>query len=100
MDDLGKAFRTYNNKRYIELKLDFEAQLVAALMVETNTLVSIKTAAKLCSISRQEIDRRINKGTFPAPTALSGEDNAMRKAFRLRDIQNWIEAPAEYSAPE
>ena len=99
MDELGKTFASNSKKRHVEDNIYFEAQLVAALMVETNALVPIKTASKLCSLSRQEIDRRIHKGTFPAPKVLSSEDNAIRKAFRLRDLQNWIDAPADYRSP-
>ena len=99
MDELGKAFASNSSKRHIEDGIYFEAQLVAALMVETIALIPIKTASKLCSLSRQEIDRRIHKGTFPAPKVLSSEDNAIRKAFRLHNLQNWINAPADYRSP-
>lgn len=100
MDDLGKEFTNNSNKINIDENIYFEAQLVAALMVETNALIPIKTASKLCSLSRQEIDRRIQRGTFPEPRVLSSEDNAIRKAFRLHDLQNWIDAPADYRSPQ
>lgn len=83
MDELRKAFANNSNKRHVEDNIYFEAQLVAALMVETNALVPIKTASRLCSLSRQEIDRRIHKGTFPAPQVLSSENNAIRKATSI-----------------
>jgi len=81
-----------------EVTLDFDAQVLAALMLQSNALVSIKMATRLCSISRQEIDRRIHTGTFPAPLKLSGEQKSIRKAFRILDIQDWLKNPAEYVA--
>jgi len=77
----------------------FEAQLVASLMIQSNAFISIKTAAKLCSISRQTIDRRIHQGTFPVPEKLSSEDKAIRKAFRIKDIQQWLNSPLRYQGP-
>lgn len=99
MKELGSAFSNISSNRNIDDNISFEAQIVAALMVETNAFIPIKTAAKLCSLSRQEIDRRVRIGTFPEPQVLSSEDNAMRKAFRLHDLQSWIDAPTEYRSP-
>lgn len=76
--------------------VNFKAQLVAALMIQSNALISIKTAELLCSISRQEIDRRVHSGSFPKPEKLSSEDKATRKAFRLNDIQSWLKSPTTY----
>lgn len=77
-------------------KPEFEVQLTVALMLQTNALVSIKTVTKLCSLSRQEIDRRVYNGTFPKPQKLSKQDNAIRKVFRLHDIQVWLDDPHNY----
>ncbi|MEK7995029.1 MAG: hypothetical protein AAB403_14580, partial [Planctomycetota bacterium] len=41
------------------IKSEFEAQVTAALMIQSNALIPIKLAVKLCGISRQEINRRI-----------------------------------------
>lgn len=79
-----------------DLKSEFEAQVLASLMIQSNALVSVKTASKLCSLSRQEIDRRVHKGTFPVPEKLSARENSIRKAFRIRDIQEWLANPTEY----
>lgn len=96
MDDnknvLTNSFAQSNQRE----KSDFEAQLMASLMIQSNALVSIKTATILCSISRQEIDRRIHKGTFPTPEKLSSESNAIRKAFRINDIQSWLKEPSKF----
>lgn len=96
MDDTRKTLSKSFSLARKNGDLDFEAQLVASLMIQSNALVSIKTATMLCSISRQEIDRRIHKGTFPAPEKLSSEEKAVRKAFRIGDIQEWLSSPSEY----
>ncbi len=78
------------------IKEDFEAQVTAALMIQSNALIPIKLAVKLCGISRQEINRRIARGTFPKPHKLSRRKNAIRKAFYLKDLHEWIKNPHMY----
>ncbi|MBT2970519.1 MAG: AlpA family phage regulatory protein [Candidatus Thiodiazotropha sp. (ex Ctena orbiculata)] len=78
------------------LKDDFEAQVTAALMIQSNALIPIKLAVRLCGISRQEINRRIARGTFPKPRKLSGRRNSIRKAFYLKDLHEWIKNPHMY----
>ncbi len=84
---------TFNDK---SIKADFEAQVTAALMIQSNALIPIKLAVKLCGISRQEINRRIARGTFPKPRKLSRRSNAIRKAFHLKDLHEWIKNPHMY----
>jgi predicted DNA-binding transcriptional regulator AlpA len=84
----------------LSIRATFEAQVTAALMIQTNALIPVKLAARLCGISRQEIDRRIHNGTFPKPHKLSGKRSAMRKAFYLRDIHDWIRDPTNYRRVE
>lgn len=78
------------------IKADFDAQVTAALMIQSNALIPIKLAARLCGISRQEIDRRVHNGTFPKPTKLSGRKRSMRKAFYLKELHDWIKDPRAY----
>ncbi|MCA9944522.1 MAG: AlpA family phage regulatory protein [Anaerolineales bacterium] len=78
------------------LKVDYEAQVTAALMIQSNALIPIKLAVKLCGISRQEISRRIARGTFPKAHKLSRRANATRIAFYLTDLQEWIKSPQTY----
>lgn len=82
------------------IRANFEAQVTAALMIQSNALIPVKLAARLCGISRQEIDRRIHNGTFPKPRKLSGRKRSMRKAFYLKDIHDWIKDPQGYRCPE
>ncbi|GAB6906270.1 hypothetical protein JCM12296A_21050 [Desulfosarcina cetonica] len=80
----------------ISIKKDFEAEVTAALMIQSNALIPIKLAVRLCGISRQEINRRIARGTFPKPYKLSNRNNAIRKAFYLKDLHEWIKSPHTY----
>ncbi len=78
------------------LKKTFEAEVTAALMIQSNALIPIKLAVRLCGISRQEIRRRIACGTFPKAKILSSHKKAKRKAFYLKDIHEWIKSPHTY----
>jgi len=78
------------------LKKTFEAEVTAALMIQSNALIPIKLAVRLCGISRQEISRRITRGSFPKAHKLSGHKNSVRKAFYLKDIHEWIKSPHTY----
>ncbi len=78
------------------LKKTFEAEVTAALMIQSNALIPIKLAVRICGISRQEIRRRIARGTFPKPRILSSHKKAKRKAFYLKDIHEWIKSPHTY----
>jgi len=86
--------------RDLSLKEKFEAEVTASLMIKSNALIPIKLVVKLSSISRQEIDRRVHRGTFPKPTKLSSNKKSMRKAFYLNDIHEWIENPHMYRQPK
>lgn len=97
MKDLKESLKHSFTHSGENLSLSFDAQLLAALMLQSNALISIKMATKLCSISRQEIDRRIHNGTFPLPFKLSGEERSIRKAFRIRDIETWLDSPTKYT---
>ena len=78
------------------IKADFEAQVTAALMIQSNALIPIKLAVKLCGLSRQEINRRINNGTFPKPRKLSRRGKFIREAFYFNDLHDWIKNPHMY----
>lgn len=42
------------------IKVDFEAQATAAQMIQSNALIPLKLAARLCCIPKQEILKRID----------------------------------------
>ncbi|MGH1375938.1 MAG: helix-turn-helix transcriptional regulator [Alphaproteobacteria bacterium] len=78
------------------IKKNFEAQVTAALMIQSNALIPFKLAVRLCGRSRQEISRRIERGTFPKPRKLSRRSNSVRVAFYLKEIHEWINSPHTY----
>ena len=78
------------------IKADFEAQVTAALINQSNALIPIGLAVRLCGISRREINRLVARGTFPKPYRLSKRRNASRKAFYLKDLHDWIKNPHTY----
>ncbi|MGH1378974.1 MAG: helix-turn-helix transcriptional regulator [Alphaproteobacteria bacterium] len=82
------------------IKNEFEAQVAAALMIQSNALIPIKLAARLCGLSRQEINRRIARRTFPKPHKLSSRKKSIRKAFYLLDLHEWIKNPHSYLQSE
>lgn len=84
----------------LSLKETFEAEVTAALMIKSNALIPIKLVARLCGMSRTEIDRRVYKGTFPKPTKLSSCRKSTRKAFYLKDVHEWIKSPHTYLHPD
>ena len=57
-----------------------------------NSLVSMKRASELTSLSRSTIYRRIAEGRFPSPVALGGG----RIAFRYTEIERWLCDPSSY----
>ena len=86
--------------RGLTLKETFDAEVTAALMIQSNALIPIKLVVRLCGLSRQEIDRRVNRGSFPKPTKLSSRKKSIRKAFYLKDIHEWIKNPHSYRQVE
>ena len=86
--------------RGLSLKETFDAEVTAALMIQSNALIPIKLVVRLCGLSRQEIDRRVSRGSFPMPTKLSSRKKSIRKAFYLKDIHEWIKNPHSYRQTE
>ena len=77
-----------------------EANVLASLMLQSNALVSLETAVQLCSLSIQDINFRIREGRFPPPHNLSLDSRETKLAFRVRDIQRWLDSPSEYYASQ
>ncbi len=78
------------------IKDEFEAQVTAALMIQSNALIPIKLAVRLCGIPRQEILKRIEMGIFPLPAPLTRRRKTNTMAFYLRDLHQWIKNPKNY----
>lgn len=75
------------------IKAEFEAQVTAALIIQSNALIPIKLAVRLCGISRAKIMRRIGKGTFPKTAPLFGRRAKRPVSFYLSEIHKWIRNP-------
>lgn len=73
---------------------------MASLMLQSNALVSLETAVQLCSLSIQDINFRIREGRFPPPQNLSLDSRETKLAFRVRDIQKWLNSPSEFYASQ
>lgn len=73
-----------------------EANVLASLMLQSNAFISLETAVQLCSLSIQDINFRIREGRFPPPQNLSLDSRETKLAFRIRDIQKWLNSPSEY----
>lgn len=58
----------------------------------TSSLVSMKHATELTSLSRSTIYRRIADKRFPAPVSLGGS----RIAFRKDELDRWISDPEAF----
>ncbi|MCA9944523.1 MAG: hypothetical protein KC449_13635 [Anaerolineales bacterium] len=78
------------------LKPDFDAQVMAELMIKSNALIPMKLATRLCGLSRLEIERRIIRGLFPKPRVFQRRNGIPRKAFYLQDLHEWIKNPHMY----
>ena len=96
MDEIKKALSYTFAHSGEDKSLNMSAKSLASLMVQTNALVSIEVAVNLCSLSISEINYRIRNGRFPAPLNLSLDNSDPIYAFRIRDIQRWLNSPSEY----
>lgn len=82
------------------IKQEFDAQVTAELMIQSNALIPMKLAVRLCGITRKEIDRRILRGLFPKPRVFHRRKGGPRKAFYLMDLHEWIRNPHMYFQKE
>lgn len=79
------------------IKEEFEAEVTAALMIKCNALIPLKLAVRLCGISRAEIFRRMEMGTFPEPAPLNKGQKTFKPSFYLKDLHAWIKNPRHYT---
>lgn len=70
-------------------------QLAAALLIQLNGYVGQKTTEHLCNLSGSEIYRKQKTGTFPQKVHIG---QGQRKAYRINDIQSWLEQPTTWRA--
>lgn len=65
-----------------------------SLLLEMNAFMSEKAVIKATSLSRSSLHRKRLVGEFPQPESIS----AGRVAYRVRDVQDWLQDPQAWSA--
>lgn|GEM_PF-3563680 len=68
--------------------------LAASLLIQLNGYIGQKTAEHLCNLSGSEIYRKQKAGTFPRKVHIG---QGQRKAYRISDIQSWLEQPTTWT---
>ena len=63
------------------------------LLLEMNAFMSEKAVIEATSLSRTSLHRKRLQGEFPEPESISKG----RVAYRIRDIQTWLENPQAWS---
>ena len=71
-----------------------EAGVLAALMIKLNAFVSIAAAEKITTLDKITQYRERSKGNFPKPVSITSLGR--RKAYRLNDLQKWLDDPENY----
>ena len=73
---------------------DQETKVTAKLLLECNAFVSIKTVEVMTTLDKITQYRMRKLDQFPKLISLTPQGR--RKAYRLKDIQNWLENPSSY----
>jgi predicted DNA-binding transcriptional regulator AlpA len=63
------------------------------LLLEMNAFMSEKAVIKATSLSRTSLHRKRLSGEFPEPEPISEG----RMAYRIRDVQTWLDDPQAWS---
>lgn len=69
-------------------------EITASLLIQLNGYIGQKMVERLCNLSGSEIYRRQIAGTFPIKHHIG---KGQRKAYRIKDIQEWLSDPTGYS---
>lgn len=88
--------KTIENNGVILIDPDQEKEVVIGLLLETNAFVSIKTAEILTTLDKTTQYRERKEGRFPKLISLT--HHGRRKAYRVRDLQEWISSPESYNS--
>lgn len=89
--------KTIENNSVILIDPDEEPKIVAALMENVNAFVSIKTVEIMTTLDKTTQYRERKSGRFPKLHSLT--HHGRRKAYKIQDLKNWLENPAEYKSP-
>ena len=85
---------TIENNSVVLIDPDQETEVIAKLLLEFNAFVSIKTVETITTLDKITQYRMRKVGKFPKLICLTPQGR--RKAYRLKDIQNWLENPFAY----
>ncbi|GAB1856119.1 hypothetical protein MHTCC0001_09540 [Flavobacteriaceae bacterium MHTCC 0001] len=86
--------KTIENNGIILLDPDQEKEIVIGLLLEINGFASIETAEVLTTLNKTIQNRESKAGRFPKLYSLT--HNGSKKAYKIKDLRNWIESPANY----
>ncbi len=87
--------KTINNNSVVLIDPDQETEVIAQLLLQMNAFASIKTAELATTLDKNTQYRMRKEGQFPNLISLNHHER--RKAYRLKDLKNWLENPSAYS---
>jgi len=85
------------NNDVILVDPDEEPKVIAHLLIQMNAFASIKTAELATTLDKATQYRERKAGRFPKLHCLN--QYGRRKAYKLQDLKNWLENPADYRQP-
>ncbi len=86
--------KTIENNSVILIDPDQETEIVAQLLLKMNAFVSIKTVEIVTTLDKTTQYRERLAGRFPKLHPLTSQGR--RKAYKLQDLIEWMENPADY----
>ena len=88
---------TINNNGVILIDPDEERKVVTQLLIDMNAFMSVKTAEIATTLDKTTQYRKRKAGCFPMLHDLN--HHGSRKAYRIKDIQDWLLNPLDYQTP-
>lgn len=90
--------KTIKNNNVILIDPDEEPEVIAALLIRSNTFVSIRTAELFTTLDKTTQYRERVAGRFPKLYCLTPKGR--RKAYKLQELLEWLNKPTEYSCSD
>ena len=90
--------KTIQNNQVILIDPEEEPKVVAELLLKMNAFVSIKTAEIATTLDKVTQYRERKAGRFPKLYSITY--HGQRKAYKIQDLQNWLEAPQSYKSSD
>ena len=86
--------KTIENNQIILIDPEEEPKVVAELLLRMNAFASIKTAEIATTLDKVTQYRERKAGRFPKLHSITYL--GQRKAYKIQDFKNWLEAPQSY----